>query len=76
MPNFKAMAEARQNCQVVYVPDFVLPILYRDTPYTHTDPCPFCGEEHFHGDTDGHRALHCEPCPDYNYVAGKRMWSL
>lgn len=24
-----------------------------------TDPCPFCGLKHVHGDGDGHRAAHC-----------------
>jgi hypothetical protein len=37
-------------------------VLWRDTPESKTDPCPFCGKEHIHSggaDGDGHRVAHC-----------------
>jgi hypothetical protein len=34
-------------------------VLYRDTPYSATDPCPFCCLHHNYGIGDGHRAAHC-----------------
>jgi len=36
-----------------------IPILYRDTSCSPTDPCPFCGKRHQHGNTDGYRVAHC-----------------
>ena len=34
-------------------------VLYRDTPKSATDPCPFCCLRHNHGIGDGHRVEHC-----------------
>ncbi len=34
-------------------------VLYRQTPKSKTDPCPFCLEQHIHGLGDGHRLTHC-----------------
>lgn len=34
-------------------------VLERDTPESKTNPCPFCGEQHLHGTSDGHRIPHC-----------------
>ena len=36
-------------------------ILYRQTPKSRTDPCPFCLAMHSHGLGDGHRVEHCIP---------------
>jgi hypothetical protein len=35
------------------------PVLYRDTEDSTTDPCPYCGNGHYHGKGDGHRVSHC-----------------
>jgi hypothetical protein len=34
-------------------------VLRRDSERGETDPCPFCGRRHTHGDGDGHRVAHC-----------------
>ena len=34
-------------------------VLWRDTPRSYTDPCPFCSHRHLHTSEDGHRASHC-----------------
>lgn len=34
-------------------------VLRRDTEDSPTDPCPFCGSPHWHGETDGHRVADC-----------------
>jgi hypothetical protein len=36
-------------------------VLYRQTPKSKTDPCPFCLAMHSHGFGDGHRVKHCVP---------------
>jgi hypothetical protein len=36
-------------------------VLYRQTPESRTDPCPFCFALHNHSIGDGHRVKHCHP---------------
>jgi hypothetical protein len=36
-------------------------VLYRQTPASRTDPCPFCFALHNHSIGDGHRVKHCHP---------------
>ena len=44
-------------------------ILYRDTPRSPTDPCPFCCLRHNHGIGDGHRAGHCATNSGRSFVS-------
>lgn len=34
-------------------------LLFRETEWSKTDPCPFCFAQHSHGIGDGHRIAHC-----------------
>jgi len=34
-------------------------VLWRNTPHSKTDMCPFCYNRHLHTPEDGHRASHC-----------------
>src|SRR5205085_10621946 len=34
-------------------------VLWRDTPHSKTEMCPFCYRRHLHTPEDGHRASHC-----------------
>ena len=34
-------------------------VLKQDPATGMTEPCPFCGESHFHGVGDGRRVVHC-----------------
>lgn len=49
------------------------PILWRETPTSLSDPCPFCGGRHGHGTADGHRVAHCMT-PPRSY--GKKYWII
>lgn len=35
-------------------------IIYQKKGNEYTDPCPFCGKPHIHGNGDGHRIAHCK----------------
>ena len=34
-------------------------VLWRNTPQSRTDACPYCRKRHLHTPEDGHRSSHC-----------------
>jgi len=50
----------------IILPDFEIhdgkkyAIIYRKKESEDTDPCPFCGKPHRHGEGFGHRITHCK----------------
>ena len=61
--------QARRNAEGIYEDGKWYLVLKRNSVHNDTEMCPFCGNEHFHDQVDGHRVAHC-PDYEFNYIMG------
>ena len=66
---------AQQRCEVMVLPGGeAIPILHIDRVTRKTQHCPFCGEQHYHGEGAGHRITHCvSPVIEYITTSGHKV---
>jgi len=68
------VAHARRKAEGEYHDDTLYLILKRPDEESETEMCPFCGQEHFHGHGDGHRAAHCPNNEVSNILGDKAIF--